>query len=160
MVVPVGVDQDPHIRFTRDLAAKFPQEFGFITPAATFHKFFRALNGETKMSKRDPPGVMTLNDEPEMLKKKIANALTGGRTTAEEQRKLGGQPEKCVVFELMQYHFYDDDRDLKEMKADCRSGVKICGECKALRLKHVCEFYRKHQANKKKMRAKAEKLLS
>ncbi len=159
MVVPVGIDQDPHIRFTRDLADKFKDEFGFITPAATFHKFFRALSGETKMSKRDPMGVMTLNDSPDMLKKKLANTLTGGRATAEEQRRLGAEPEKCVVFELMQYHFYDDDEDLKEMEQDCRSGKLLCGECKAIRLKHIQGIYQKHQERKKKALPKAEKML-
>lgn len=159
VVVPVGIDQDPHIRFTRDLAEKFREEFGFIAPAATFHKFFRALNGETKMSKRDPLGVMTLNDTPELLKKKLANTLTGGRATAEEQRRLGAEPEKCVVFELMQYHFYDDDADLKAMEQDCRSGKLLCGECKAIRLKHIQEIYKKHQDRKKKLLPKAEKLL-
>ena len=159
VVVPVGIDQDPHIRFTRDLADKFKDEFGFITPAATFHKFFRALNGETKMSKRDPLSVMTLNDTPELLKKKLANTLTGGRATAEEQRRLGAEPEKCVVFELMQYHFYDDDKDLKEMEQDCRSGKLLCGECKAIRLKHIQGVFQKHQERKKKALPKAEKIL-
>ncbi len=159
MLVPVGIDQDPHIRLTRDLAEKFKEEFGFITPAATFHKFFRALNGETKMSKRDPLGVMTLNDTPELLKKKLANTLTGGRATAEEQRRLGAEPEKCVVFELMQYHFYDDDKDLKEMETDCRSGKLLCGECKGIRLAHIQDIYKKHQDRKKKALPKAEKML-
>lgn len=158
-VVPVGVDQDPHIRFTRDLAAKFPDDFKFITPTATFHKFFRSLDGQNKMSKRNPLSVMTLNDTPEMLKKKLANTLTGGRNTAEEQRRLGAEPEKCVVFEIMQFHFYDEDKDLTEMAADCRSGKLLCGECKAIRLKHIQEYYKKHQERKTKLRSKAEKML-
>lgn len=158
-VVPVGIDQDPHIRFTRDLSAKFNQEFGFITPAATFHKFFRALNGETKMSKRDPLNIMTLNDDENMLKKKLANALTGGQTTAEEQRRLGANPYACVVFELMKFHFYDSDADLKDMEQDCKSGKLLCGECKAIRLKHIQADYKKHQEKKRKARAKAEKIL-
>ena len=137
LVVPVGVDQDPHIRFARDLAQKFPDDFKFITPAATFHKFFRSLDGTHKMSKRNPLSVMTLNDEPADLKKKLSNALTGGRNTAEEQRRLGAVPEKCVVFELMQFHFYDDDSDLKKMEQDCRSGKLLCGECKAIPFYHI-----------------------
>ncbi len=159
VVVPVGIDQDPHIRFTRDLSAKFAEEFGFLLPSATFHKFFRALNGETKMSKRDPMSAMTLNDTPELLKKKLANTLTGGRNTADEQRKLGAEPEKCVVFELMQFHFYDDDKELKKMENDCRSGKLLCGECKAVRLKHIAEIFKKHQERKKKLLPKAEEML-
>ncbi|MCX6767250.1 MAG: tryptophan--tRNA ligase, partial [Candidatus Micrarchaeota archaeon] len=63
VVVPVGIDQDPHIRFTRDIAYKFRDELGFSLPAATYHKTFRALNGEAKMSKRDPMNMLTLSDK-------------------------------------------------------------------------------------------------
>ncbi|MBU1198115.1 tryptophan--tRNA ligase [Candidatus Micrarchaeota archaeon] len=159
VVVPVGADQDPHIRLTRDLAAKFAAEKGFEPPSATYHKFFRALDGTTKMSKRDPQNILSLNDSEKEVKKKVSNALTGGRDTTEEQRKKGGQPEKCVVYELMQFHFYDDDKDLKDMKEDCTSGRLLCGECKLQRIAHINEYLKKHQEKKKAKLAKAEKII-
>lgn len=159
VVVPVGVDQDPHIRLTRDLAAKFDKEYGFVIPSATYHKFFRALNGETKMSKRDPMNVLTMNDTLEIAAKKVSRALTGGRSTVEEQKKIGAEPHKCVVYELMQFHFYDDDSDLKEMYSDCVGGKKMCGECKLIRIKAIQEYLKKHQEKKKKLQGKAEEIV-
>ncbi|MFH0836318.1 MAG: tryptophan--tRNA ligase [Candidatus Micrarchaeota archaeon] len=158
-VVPVGVDQDPHIRLTRDIAGRTKTEFGFIPPAATYHKFFRALNGETKMSKRDPMNVLTLNDSPELVKKKVNRALTGGRDTEKEQREKGGDIKKCVVYELMLYHFYEDDLALEDMKDECLQGKILCGECKLKRIKVIQDYLKKHQEKKKKMQSKARKIL-
>ncbi|MFH1471097.1 MAG: tryptophan--tRNA ligase [Candidatus Micrarchaeota archaeon] len=160
VVVPVGADQDPHIRFTRDIAQKFTEEYGFRVPCATFHKFFRSLNGEMKMSKRDPMNIMTLSDDEAILKKKIANALTGGRATAEEQKKHGGEIGKCVIYELMLFHFYEDDAELKKMHDDCTGGRILCGECKKMRLEAIVRWLRAHKEKKKKNIPRAEKILS
>ncbi|MFH1199692.1 MAG: tryptophan--tRNA ligase [Candidatus Micrarchaeota archaeon] len=158
VVVPVGADQDPHIRFARDIANKLSAERTVMPPSATYHRLMRSLNGETKMSKRDPASVITLNDSEKEVEKKVKNALTGGRETAEIQRRLGGEIGKCVVYELMLYHFYENDGDLKEMRADCTSGKMLCGECKLTRLAKIKEFLKEHQRKKAAKKAKAGKL--
>ena len=155
VVVPVGIDQDPHIRFSRDLASKMD----YPLPAATFHRFFRALNGETKMSKRDPDSMLALSDSAEDVKRKVSKALTGGRATVEEQEKLGAEWRKCVVYELMLFHFEEDDKALDEMRRDCETGNIMCGECKLKRIKKIQDYLKKHQEKKKKMLSKAEELL-
>jgi tryptophanyl-tRNA synthetase len=154
--VPVGVDQDPHIRFARDLAAKM----NFTAPAATFHRLFRSLGGETKMSKRDPLGMITLNDSPEAIKRKLANAFTGGRATIAEQRRLGAEYDKCVVAELDYFHFEDNDAEVLERKRKCLSGELLCGECKAQVAAKINAFLRAHQEKKRRLRPRAEKLLN
>ncbi|MEM0475881.1 MAG: tryptophan--tRNA ligase [Candidatus Norongarragalinales archaeon] len=153
--VPVGIDQDPHIRFARDLAAKM----SFTAPAATFHRLFRSLGGETKMSKRDPLGVITLNDSPEQVKRKLANAFTGGRATVAEQRRLGAEYEKCVVAELDWFHFEENDAAVFERKRKCLSGELLCGECKKQVAEKITSFLRAHQEKKRKFKPKAEKIL-
>ncbi len=159
VVVPVGVDQAPHIFLSRDVADKFREQFGFIPPAATFHKFFRALNGESKMSKRDPLSMLTLNDSPELVRKKVMNALTGGRNTVEEQRKLGGVPEQSVVYELYYYHFVEDDKKVKRVYEDYKSGKLLDGEMKEKIIDIISKFLAKHQKTKKKMLPKAKKII-
>ena len=159
VIVPVGADQDPHIRFTRDLAQKFSKEYGFTLPAATFHRLFRSLNGQMKMSKRDQQNVLNLNDEPEAAKKKVMRALTGGRATEEEQRKKGAEYHKCVVAELDWMHFETDDKKVEERKKLCLRGGIMCGSCKAQVAEKVSQFLKKHQEKKKKMIPRAEKLL-
>ncbi len=156
VVVPVGVDQDPHIRLTRDVAPKL----GFLPPSSTYHRFFRALNGETKMSKRDPLNVLSLNDSAKDVKKKVGRALTGGRATVAEQREKGAEWWKCVVYELMLFHFEEDDAELAKMREDCEAGNLSCGECKARRIKKIQGYLAEHQEKKSRLRKKAEKLLS
>ena len=44
-VVPVGPDQDPHIRLTRDIAERFKNKYKFIAPSSTYHRFITGLTG-------------------------------------------------------------------------------------------------------------------
>lgn len=159
VVVPGGVDQDPHLRLCRDLAAKFQNEYGFRLPGSTYHKFFRSLDGNFKMSKRDPMSMLSLGDEPEMAYKKCMSAFTGGRATVEEQRRLGGEIEKCVIFELYTNHFEEDDRKLKERYKACTTGKLLCGECKGELACRVRDYLKEHQKKRKKLIAKAGEIL-
>jgi len=159
-LVPVGADQDPHIRLTRDLARKYREEFGFILPSATYHKLIRDLAGREKMSKRNPMGNLYLTDSPELACKKIAAAYTGGRATAEDQRRLGGVPEVCTVFvELLSMHFVEDDRLLKEWYHECRTGSILCGECKARVCEIVSKWLMDHRRKRRKVADIALKLI-
>jgi len=155
VVVPVGFDQDPHLRLTRDLAAKF----GLISPSSTYHVFMRSLDGNEKMSKRDPMNLITLADEPEVAKKKVSRAFTGGRATVEEQRRIGAEYHKCVVAELERFHFEEDDKKIEERKKKCLTGEILCGECKKEVCEKVASYLKNHQEKKKKLLPKAEKIL-
>ena len=154
-LVPVGVDQDPHIRFARDIAFKEK----LMLPAATYHKLMRGLRGDSKMSKRDPSSTLMLSDSPEIAKKKLMNAFSGGRSTAEEQRKLGGEVEKDMLYEVMKFHFLPDDGKLEEMRQDMASGRLLTGEYKQKWIPTILEWLCAHQEKKEKMLPKARKLL-
>ncbi len=156
VLVPVGADQDPHIRLCRDIA----QKEKLILPSATYHVFIRALNGETKMSKRSKEHTLSLSEPIDEVKKKIRNAFTGGRNTAEEQRRLGGEIEKCVFYELCKVHFISDDKQLKEMREECVSGRNLCGECKAKYGKVIVDFFENHRKKRDSCIKKAEEILS
>jgi len=160
VLVPIGVDQDSHMRLARDVVDRVKEQFAFIPPSSIYHKFFRALDGEAKMSKRNPMSVLLLNDTPELAEKKIKCCVDGGRKTAEEQRRIGGEAEKCVNYELAKFHFADDDKVLKKIYDECYGGKRLCGECKAEVAKMAVKFLKKHQQKKAKMVKTAEKILS
>ncbi len=84
-VIPVGVDQDPAIRLTRDIVRR-TKERGFFLPSALYHKFTPSLDGEIKMSKSKPESCIDLPEEPKKVVKKIMLAKTGGRETIEKQK--------------------------------------------------------------------------
>ena len=155
VIVPIGLDQDPHMRLTRDIAAKHK----LILPSSTYHKFMRSLSGESKMSKRDELGMISLSDDEKAIRKKVNRALTGGRDTIQEQRIKGGQPDKCVIFELFAYHFEEDDEKLLERKQACLKGELTCGQCKKELIEKINAFLKQHQEKKEKLKDKAERLL-
>jgi len=158
-VVPVGVDQDAHLRFCRDLARKFRGKYGFILPSSTYHKIARGLDGSPKMSKRSPASYFTLQEDLESIRRKVANAFTGGRPTIREQRELGGRPEICCIYELCLFHFMEDDKDLIELYHDCKSGNILCGECKERTIELVLSFVKEHQRRRRQYIDKAREIL-
>ena len=109
--------------------------YGFYQPSATFHRFITGLTGD-KMSSSKPESAIFLTDTPKDATKKIMNAKTGGAATLEEQKKYGGKPDECVVYELFLYHLIEDDKELKEIYTFCKKGEKMCGQCK----KHAAQL--------------------
>lgn len=216
VVVPVGIDQDPHIRLCRDLATSFriynatitsdgrigifvkvdhdvdrylnkarsameklgfldmkmiprykalyvngattedlpkmdeamalieAEEggYGFLPPSSTYHRFIRGLTGE-KMSSSMPETAIFLDDEPDIAGKKIMKAITGGRESAEVQRREGGDPGNCSVFETMLFHTLEnDDDEIERIETECRTGQRLCGQCKKEAAQHLEDFLR------------------
>jgi len=126
--------------------------YGFFQPSATFHRFMTGLTGE-KMSSSKPESAIFLTDKPEDAKKKIMSSKTGGAVTLEAQKKHGGKPDECVVYELFFYHLIKDDKELNEIYNDCINGKKMCGHCK----KHAAELMEKMLLDLQEKRKKAEK---
>ena len=157
VLVPVGADQDPHLRLSRDVADRF-SELGFERPAATYHKLMTGLDGG-KMSSSRPESYIALTDPIDVAAKKIMKSLTGGRATAKEQRELGGQPEKCPVFEMLSYHLVKDDRELRRIYEDCKSGKLLCGECKLRAKELLIKFLEEHQKRLSKVRDLARQIV-
>ena len=103
--------------------------YGFYLPASTYHRFMTGLSGG-KMSSSEPESSIFMSDEPDAGYEKAINAKTGGRVSLAEQKKLGGRPDECVVFELYLYHLTEDDNELTQIYETCKSGGRMCGPCK------------------------------
>ena len=57
-----------------------------------------------KMSKSSPKSFISIPEDPKQAGKKLMSAKTGGCDTVEEQKKKGGRPEECIVFEMFKQH--------------------------------------------------------
>src|SRR5213594_563237 len=127
VLIPCGIDQDPHFRITRDVAPKL----GYPKPALIHNKLLPSLLGPTgKMSASIPESSIFTTDTEAQAQKKIMNAFTGGRATVEEQRRLGANPYICSIFAQYNYIFEPDDRHLAEVERTCKNGERLCGDCK------------------------------
>lgn len=130
-------------KIVRDVALEF-EGYAFIPPASTYHRFMSGLQGG-KMSSSIPDSHIALTDDPKAGAKKVKKAKTGGCVTLEEQKKLGGKPDECSVFELMLFHLLEDDNELLEIRQECVSGTRMCGSCKQLAAEKMYEFLKDHQ---------------
>ena len=157
VVVPVGLDQSPHMRACRDVVRRY-KKYNFILPSATYHKFTPSLDGNIKMSKSKPNSYISIPEDPDTASKKMLNAVTGGRKTVEEQKKLGGEPEKCMIFEIYKQHLIEDDKELDEIYRRCKSGELLCGEDKARACKLMKKFMEDFNKKFKKAKKNVDKL--
>jgi tryptophanyl-tRNA synthetase len=79
-LVPVGIDQEPHIEITREIARKMNVQYGmdFPEPArfATTGEYVPSLTGTGKMSKSISGSYINLTDDLITIKKRLAGAPT------------------------------------------------------------------------------------
>lgn len=148
-IVPVGIDQDPHIRLTRDLTRRYYK--GFFLPGATYHKLLPGLDGSEKMSKRNPNSYFSFEEDVAAIRKKLMRAFTGGRPTAKEQRELGGNTDVCMIYMMMLYHFEPDDAVVKELYRQCQAGEILCGNCKKKNADKIIAYIEEHQRKKARL---------
>jgi len=92
------------------------------------------------MSSSVPASQFGFYEPDSSVKKKVMAALTGGRMTLEEQRRLGGDPDSCPVYLLNLFHMLDDDIELADLRRRCESGELTCGQCKKETLERVRAF--------------------
>jgi tryptophanyl-tRNA synthetase len=144
-LVPIAVDQDPHVRVCRDLAAK--QRYDVQKPAALLSKFLPQLGGAGgKMSSSDAAPSIRLTDDRETVRKKVLeHAYSGGRSDVEAHREHGGDPEVDVAYQLLFYFFEEDDAELERIAADYRSGELLSGELKLHAADRIADFLEAHQ---------------
>lgn len=83
-LVPVGIDQEPHLEVTREIARKMNNLYGTNFPEpirfATKGEYIPSLTGEGKMSKTVANSFIELTDSLEEIRKKIRSVPTA--TTA------------------------------------------------------------------------------
>jgi tryptophanyl-tRNA synthetase len=157
-IIPVGIDQDPHIRLTRDIAKRSRQKYKFFLPSGLYHKYTPSLDGDLKMSKSKPESCMDLPEDAESVTRKLKKAKTGGRDTEEEQKRKGGEPEKCVIFEMYKQHLIEDDKELDKIYKDCKAGKLTCGEDKKKCIKLMTKFMKELEQKTDKARKQVDKL--
>ncbi len=151
VVIPVGIDQDPHLRLARDLSRRIKLA-NFMQLSSTYNKFMPGLGGG-KMSSSDPTSCVALTDSPEDVGRKVIKyAFSGGQPTIKEHREKGGNPDVDVSYQWLK-SLEDDDRRLKQVYDDYRSGKLLTSELKNILIEKLTRFLKEHQEKRKKARA-------
>ncbi len=157
VLIPLGVDQDPHFRLTRDVAPKI----GKLKPALIHNIMIPSLQGPGgKMSASEENTTIYTTDSPKVVKKKISKyAFSGGQPDVEQHRKEGGNPDIDVSYQYLRIFFEPDDNALKKIHDDYKSGKMLTGELKEILIEKINNFLKIHQENREKARDKIDKFL-
>ena len=96
--------------------------------------------------------ITTNNDDEKAVKKKVNKyAFSGGQATVEEHKKKGGNPDIDVSFQWLRILFEPDDKKLKKIEEDYRSGSLLTGELKAILIEKLNKFLEEHRKKKEKV---------
>ncbi len=120
---------------------------GLLAPSSTYHHFAVGLTGQ-KMSSSKPKTTIFLDDDISTITKKIKRAYSGGQSTIEEHRRLGGNPDVDVAYQYLMYFFETDDDYLSEINKDYRNGKILAGEMKQICVDKASEWMINHQEMK------------
>lgn len=155
VVIPCGIDQDPHFRLTRDIA----ETLDYYKPALLHNKLAPSLDGTGKMSASQPKTTIFTTDTEEDVNNKINEAFTGGRVSAQEQRKKGGNPDICAIQNYRYFIFESDDDRVQDIAKKCKSGDILCGGCKQMLKDNIIEFLNKHQKKREEAKDRLDEFL-
>ena len=142
VLIPLGVDQDPHFRLTRDVAPRL----GLPKPALIHNMMMPALQGPGgKMSASDTNGAVYTTDSPSDVRKKINKyAFSGGQPDIATHRRLGGNPDVDVSYQYLRMFFEPSDARLQRIRDGYASGSLTTGELKAELVDRINGFIEGH----------------
>jgi tryptophanyl-tRNA synthetase len=139
--VPVGKDQEQHIEFTRDVAAKFNHQMGetFVMPEASFHEETKLVPGTDgqKMSK-SRGNIINIFLPEKKLKKQINSIVTDSKELDEPK-----DPDSCNAFRI--YALLADKDQIKKMRDNYVNGGWGYGHTKKAIFELILEKFSKER---------------
>ncbi len=128
-VVPVGIDQESHLEFTREIVRTFNHRTGhavLLEPQMKTTVFPKVLgtDGVQKMSK-SLNNHIEISATPEETTQRVLTMVTD---TQRVKRTDPGRPEVCNVFTL--HKTFSTAAEVAEIDRECRAAGIGCVDCK------------------------------
>jgi len=151
-IVPVGIDQAPHIEFAREIVRSFNFRYNtkvLIEPQVKHTEVLKVLgiDGREKMSK-------SLNNHIELAstpKETVARVKEMVTDPARVKRTDPGNPDVCNVYTM--HKIFSPQSDVDMVNTECRTAGIGCVDCKTLFAKNL-------NTHLEPFRAKREELAS
>ena len=147
VLVPIGPDEDAHIRICRDVAPLMNYE----KPSILHITFLPGLDGK-KMSKSRNNAIF-LKDNTKIIIKKVGKAFSGGQKTVEQHRKLGGNPDTDISCRYLSTFFLNESESRK-LFDNYRKGKLLSGEVKKMLSDKIINFVLQFQKRLKEVKEK------
>ena len=134
--VPVGVDQAPHVEFTREIVRTFNYRYKtdiLIEPEIRITEVPKVLglDGKRKMGK-SLDNHIELAATPEDTQKRVMMMVTDPQR---KRRDDPGDPDVCNVFTL--HKVFSSSEELDMINLECRRAGIGCVDCKKLFAKNL-----------------------
>ena len=109
-LVPVGADQRQHVELTRDLALRFNRRYGevftvpeVVTASDGTARVMDLAHPTRKMSKSaDAAGTVYLLDPPDVVRRKVARAVTDSDAGPDAVRRSPGKPGVTNLIDVLE----------------------------------------------------------
>ena len=129
--VPVGIDQAPHIEFTREIVRSFNHRYKtdvLVEPQmkATEIPKVLGIDGQNKMSK-SLNNHIELAATPEETEARVMQMVTDPQR---KRRSDPGNPDVCNVFTM--HKIFSSPEEVGRINIECRTAEIGCVECKRL----------------------------
>lgn len=150
-IVPVGVDQLPHLELTREIARRFNYLYKpiFPLPEPFLTEMPKLLGIDGRKMSKSYNNAIYLSDSPEVIKEKVSQMFTDASRL---RRSDPGNPDICNVFSF--HRFYTPIKIVENIKSDCPLAKMGCVECKRILAKNLIkglshyqemrQYYREH----------------
>lgn len=135
-VVPVGVDQAPHLEFARETVRSFNYRFNtnvLIEPQMKATEFPKVLgiDGQQKMSKSLDNDI-EISATPEVTTKRVMMMVTDPQRL---RRSDPGNPDVCNVFTF--HKTFSTPEEVAMVDIECRRAGIGCVDCKKMLAKNL-----------------------
>ena len=152
-LVPVGVDQAPHIEFAREIVRSFNYRFhtkALIEPQMKNTEVPKVLgiDGKEKMGK-SLNNHIELAATPEETQKRVMQMVTD---PARLRRNDPGNPDVCNVFSM--HKIFSSPEEIEMINRDCRTAALGCVDCKKLFAKNLNKNLEPFRARRAEIAAK------
>jgi tryptophanyl-tRNA synthetase len=128
-IVPVGVDQAPHLEFAREIVRSFNYRYGtkvLIEPQVKHTEILKVLgiDGKAKMSK-SLNNHIELASTPEETTARVREMVTD---PARMKRTDPGNPDVCNVYSM--HKIFSPAEEVEMVNVECRRAGIGCVDCK------------------------------
>jgi len=133
-LVPVGIDQVPHLELSREIARRFNFLYKevFAIPQAYLTETPKIMGTDNRKMSKTYGNAIMLSDTAEEVWAKVKPMVTD---PARVRRTDPGNPEICNVFA---YHkIFSDEETIKRVDVGCRTAGIGCIECKKWMYDHM-----------------------
>ena len=147
-VVPIGVDQMPHLELTREIVRKFNnlyKEEVFPEPEALLTEVPKLLGTDNRKMSKSYKNFIALGDSDEAILKKVTSMITDPKRIKLTDK---GNPNICNVFSY--YKIFAKDK-IDEAEDWCKNAKLGCTDCKKRLAERIIEHIKPYRDKREKL---------